>query len=84
MMILFGSKGPILSLSLAPLIFIFFYQKYNLKKTLVLGTAIIGIGFVLLFPETIIEMIPQQYQTYFHDRFFNYESYTTGARPSLI
>ena len=34
MMILFGSKGPILSLSLAPLIFIFFYQKYNLKKTL--------------------------------------------------
>ena len=38
----------------------------------------------LLFPETIIGMIPQQYQTYFHDRFFNYESYTTGARPSLI
>lgn len=84
MMILFGSKGPILSLLLAPLIFIFFYQKYSLKKTLVLVAAIVVIGFILLFPETIIRIIPQQYQAYFHDRFFNYESYITGARPSLI
>ena len=83
MMILFGSKGPILSLILAPLIFIFLYQRYSLKMTLTLVVAIIGISFIFLFPETIIKIIPQHYQEYFYERFFNYDSYAT-ARPSLI
>ena len=81
-MALFGSKGPILSLILAPLVYILFYKKMNIKKALVLLLAIIAISSIMLFPESIVKLIPQQYQAYFQSRFFNFEKYTD--RTSLV
>lgn len=83
-MILFGSKGPILSLLLAPLLFILFHQKINFKKAFILTVAVVGFGFLLLYPEDIVSIIPNKYQAYFEYRFFNYENYMSGGRPSLI
>ena len=82
-MILFGSKGPLLALLLAPLIYFLFYQKANFKKTIVLIVAIVGLSSVLIYPDVILKLIPQQYQFYFHERYFNYETYAEGGRPEL-
>ena len=84
MMVLFASKGPILSLLMAPLIYILFHNKLNLKKTIVLAIAVISFGILLLYPDAILNLIPQQYQSFFQKRFFDYESYVSGGRPTLI
>ena len=82
-MILFGSKGPILALIIAPLIFVLLHKRTGPKKTFILFIALIGISLLLLFPEIFLELIPQKYQAYFQDRFFDYETYASGGRPSL-
>ena len=82
-MILFGSKGPILALIIAPVIFVLLHKRTSPKKTFILFIAVIGISLLLLFPEIFLQLIPQKYQAYFQDRFFDYETYTSGGRPSL-
>ena len=39
--------------------------------------------FILLSPKTVLNILPQQYQTYFEYRFFDFETYQND-RPSLF
>ena len=82
-MILFGSKGPLLALIIAPIIFLLLHKRTSVKKTIILFVAFMGISILLLFPGIILELIPQHYQPYFQERFFDYDAYTSGGRPSL-
>lgn len=83
-MILFGSKGPILSLILSIMIFKIIHEKYSIKKTFFLILSIIGFSVILIYPELVLTIIPDNYQPYFEKRFFDFEGYTRQERPELI
>ncbi|WP_319502708.1 O-antigen ligase family protein [uncultured Draconibacterium sp.] len=84
MMVLFASKGPILSLIMAPLVFILLHKRISAQKVTFLLFTILGMGFLLLYPENIIQLIPIKYQDFFESRFFNYAHYVNGGRPYLL
>ncbi len=83
MMILFGSKGPILSLIAAPFLLLLFHKKNSFKKNIILLFSIGIFLTILIKPEYILKIIPFKYQTYFEYRYFNYEGYLND-RPKLI
>jgi len=82
MMIFFGSKGPILSLILAPTLYYLFYFRISLKKVLIISFVLLGFGFLLFYPDIILKAIPPQYQDYFEYRYFNFEGFKND-RPTL-
>jgi len=82
-MLLFGSKGPLISLILSPIIYLIFYKKISLMNSVFLSLSIGILIFILLSPKTVLNILPQQYQTYFEYRFFDFETYQND-RPSLF
>lgn len=75
MMLFFGTKGPIMSILLAPMIYVSVFKKLDTQKITLYSILLIIIVIYLVYPNLLLMLIPNEYRSFFEYRYFAIDNY---------